>query len=235
MEHLHDLQSVEGQRHARYADLVPTWLLHGYIRVLLDAFTAAIAMIDAYALRFDFHIEPKMQHSMWTWLCVVVIVRPLSLHLHPRRIQPTWRFFDIRDALRLALRSLPVTIALLLVRWCIPGVPIVPYSVLILEFSSFLILASAVRLTRRLAYEAAFRPADRPRALIVGAEKTLATAVHHLHGCKEAHVIGLVSEDERLARANTWRTRCSALRNGSYGQPFWCGTVSRLSFSRARI
>jgi len=202
VEHLHDLQSVDGQRHARYADLIPTWLLHGYIRVLLDAFTAAIAMIDAYALRFDFHIEPKMQHSMWTWLCVVVIVRPLSLHLSPGGYQATWRFFDIRDALRLALRSLPVTIALLLVRWCIPGVPIVPYSVLILEFSSFLILASAVRLTRRLAYEAAFRPADRPRALIVGSEKTLATAVHHLHGCKEAHVIGLVSEDERLAGAN---------------------------------
>jgi FlaA1/EpsC-like NDP-sugar epimerase len=168
VEHLHELQAVTDQKRERRGDLIPSWLLHGYVRILLDALTAAIAMIDAYALRFDFHIEPKMQHSMWTWLCVVVILRPLSLHLTPGGYQATWRFFDIRDALRLALRSLPVTVFLLLVRWSIPGVPVVPYSVLILEFSSFLILASAVRLTRRLAYEAVSRPTERPRALIVG-------------------------------------------------------------------
>ena len=202
MEHLHELQAVTDQKRERRGDLIPSWLLHGYVRILLDALTAAIAMIDAYALRFDFHIEPKMQHSMWTWLCVVVILRPLSLHLTPGGYQATWRFFDIRDSLRLALRSLPVTVFLLLVRWSIPGVPVVPYSVLILEFSSFLILASAVRLTRRLAYEAVSRPTERPRALIVGCETTLATAVHHLHGCREAQVIGLVSEDQRLAGAN---------------------------------
>jgi len=206
VEYLHKLQSVNDsvndQERERYADLIPSWLLHGYVRILLDALTAALAMVDAYALRFDFHIEPKMQHSMWTWLCVVVVLRPLSLHFTPGGYRATWRFFDIRDALRLALRSLPVTIFLLLVRWSIPGVPIVPYSVLILEFSSFLILASAVRLTRRLAYESVSRPTQRPRALIVGCETTLATAVRHLHGCKEAQVIGLVSEDERLAGAN---------------------------------
>ena len=151
MEHLHKLQAVTARRRERYRTLIPTWLLHGYVRVLLDGFTAAIAMITAYALRFDFHIEPKMQRSMWTWLCVVAVLRPLSLHLTRDGYQATWRFFDIRDALNLALRSLPVTIFLLLVRWSIPGVPIVPYSVLILEFSTFLILASALRLTRRLA------------------------------------------------------------------------------------
>src|SRR5271167_4984044 len=164
VEYLHKLQSVNDsvndQERERYADLIPSWLLHGYVRILLDALTAALAMVDAYALRFDFHIEPKMQHSMWTWLCVVVVLRPLSLHLTRDGYQSTWRFFDIRDALRLALRSLPVTIALLLVRWCIPGVPIVPYSVLILEFSSFLILASALRVTRLLANEAARLPSQ---------------------------------------------------------------------------
>lgn len=198
MEHLHKLQAVTARRRERYTTLIPTWLLHGYVRVLLDGFTAAIAMITAYALRFDFHIEPKMQRSMWTWLCVVGVLRPLSLHLTRDGYQATWRFFDIRDGLALALRSLPVTIFLLLVRWSIPGVPIVPYSVLILEFSTFLILASALRVTRRLVNETVDRPSTRPRALIVGCETTLATAVHHLHTCKEAQIIGLVSEDKRL-------------------------------------
>jgi FlaA1/EpsC-like NDP-sugar epimerase len=201
LEPLPESRSVNDEGPQRDASLIPSWLLHGYVRVLLDSITAALAMIDAYALRFDFHIEPKMQHSMWTWLCVVVVLRPLSLHLTRSGYQATWRFFDIRDALTLALRSLPVTIFLLLVRWCIPGVPIVPYSVLILEFSSFLILASAVRLTRRLAHDAVYRPSECPRALIVGCGTTLATAVHHLHGCKEARVIGMLSEDRRLIGA----------------------------------
>jgi FlaA1/EpsC-like NDP-sugar epimerase len=198
VKHLLRLQAVTDRRRERYIDLVPTWLLHGYVRVLLDGLTAAIAMINAYALRFDFHIEPKMQRSMWTWLCVVAVLRPLSLHLSRDGYQATWRFFDVRDGLALALRSLPVTIFLLLVRWCVPGVPIVPYSVLILEFTTFLVLASALRLTRRLANEAGRLPSQRPRALIVGCETTLATAVHHFHTCKEAQVIGLVSENERL-------------------------------------
>lgn len=187
---------------ASNVDLIPTWLYHGYIRVLLDGLTAALAMIDAYALRFDFHIEPKMRHSMWTWLCVVAILRPLSLYISKDGYHATWRFFDIRDGLTLALRSLPVTIFLLLIRWGIPGVPVVPYTVLILEFSSFLILASALRILRRLAHEAGYRSTVRPRALIVGRETTLASAVRHLHPYKEARIIGLISEDERLTGAN---------------------------------
>ena len=193
-----DPQSKENKADAGQAELIPRWLLRGYVRVLLDALTAAIAMIDAYALRFDFHIEPKMRHSMWTWLCVVVILRPLSLYVTRDGYQPTWRFFDVRDALALAMRSLPVTLFLLLIRWSIPGVPVVPYSVLILEYSSFITLASALRIARRLANEAVFRPSDRPRALIVGCEKTLASAIHHFHTCKEALVVGLLSEDQRL-------------------------------------
>lgn len=202
MEHLHKLQAVTDRGRERYADLIPAWIFHGYIRIILDGLTAAMAMIDAYVLRFDFHIEPKMQHSMWTWLCVVAVLRPLSIHVSREGYRSTWRFFDVWDGLVLALRSLPVTLLLLLVRWCVPHVPIVPYSILILEFGIFVIFASAMRLARRLINEAAYSPLERPRALIVGSEMTLATAVHHFHACKEAQVIGLVSEDARLAGAN---------------------------------
>jgi FlaA1/EpsC-like NDP-sugar epimerase len=185
-------------RLGRKRDFVPSWLLHGYVRVLLDGFTAAIAMVNAYALRFDFEIPAKMQRSMWTWLCVVAILRPLSLHLTRDGYRVTWRFFDVRDGVELALRSLPVTLLLLLVRLFVPGVPVVPYSVLILEFSAFLILASTLRVTRRLTNEAAYHATTRPRALIVGCETTLATAVNHFQTAHEAHVVGLISEDERL-------------------------------------
>jgi FlaA1/EpsC-like NDP-sugar epimerase len=203
VEYSHKLLVVTDRRRERYANLIPSWVFHGYIRVILDGLTAAMAMIYAYVLRFDFHIEPKMQRSMWTWLCVVVVLRPLSIHLSREGYRSTWRFFDVRDGLVLALRSLPVTVLLLLVRWQEPkALPIVPYSVLILEFGIFLVFACTLRLTRRLINDAAHTPVDRPRALIVGSETTLATAVHHLHTSNEAHVLGLVSEDVRLAGAN---------------------------------
>jgi FlaA1/EpsC-like NDP-sugar epimerase len=185
----------EGQDSAR---ALPAWLFHGYVRVFLDGLTAAMAMFNAYALRFDFQIDPKTQHSMWTWLCAVIVLRPLSLHLTPKGYQTTWRFFDVQDGLMLVVRSLPVTILLLFLRWCLPRVPIVPYSVLILEFTTFITLACGARLLRRLIHESAHRPSERPRAIIVGNDKTLATAVHHLLSGKEAQVVGLVSEDERL-------------------------------------
>lgn len=198
MRQLHRLQAVTDRRRDAYANLIPAWVFHGYVRVILDGLTAAIAMIDAYALRFDFHIASKMQQSMWTWVCVVAILRPLSLYVTRGGYHSVWRFFGVRDALALGLRSLPVTVLLLLVRWCIPGVPVVPYSILILEFGIFLVFASILRVTRRLAHEAVYHPSECPRALIVGGETTLATAAHHLQTFKEAKVIGLVSEDERL-------------------------------------
>jgi len=198
VERLHELKGVTDRQRAWYANLIPSWIFHGYVRVILDGVTAAIAMISAYMLRFDFDIPLKMRQSMWTWLCVVVALRPLALHVTRDGYHATWRFFAMRDGLALALRSIPVTVLLLLVRWWVPGVPVVPYSVLILEYITFLFLASGLRVTRRLAHEVVHSPSERPRALIVGCETTLATAIHHLQDCKEAQIIGLISEDPRL-------------------------------------
>jgi FlaA1/EpsC-like NDP-sugar epimerase len=198
VEQLGQLPDETDRSREHYVDPIPEWLLQGYIRVLLDGLTAAIAMFIAYALRFDFHVEPSMQRSMWGWLCAVAVLRPLSLYVTRDGYQTIWRFFDVRDGVMLALRSLPVTILLLLVRWSVPGVPIVPYSVLILELSIFLILASGLRLMRRSTYESGHHRSEGPRALIVGCETTLVTAVNHLDSSKEVKIVGLVSEDERL-------------------------------------
>jgi len=198
VEHLRGTKARGVGRLEKYAKLIPAWIFHRNVQTLLDALTAAIAMIDAYALRFDFDIPPKMQHSMWIWLCVLTFLRPLSLRLTRSGYQSTWRFFNVGDGLRLALRSVPVTIFLLLMRWLVPGIPVVPYSVLIMEFIIFLGFASGLRVTRRLAHEAIYKAAPRPRALIVGNETTLATSVGYLRSWREAQVIGLVSEDNRL-------------------------------------
>jgi FlaA1/EpsC-like NDP-sugar epimerase len=154
-------------------------------------------MVYAYALRFDFHVPADMRRGLWTWLCVVVILRPLTLVLMDG-YNATWRFFDLRDSVSLILRSLPLTVVLLLVRTFLPNLPIIPYSVLILEFGLFLTFAGILRVTRRLTHELVHAPTQRARALVVGNEATLAATVHHVRSCREAHIIGLLSEDERL-------------------------------------
>jgi len=212
VEHLRGTKARGVGRLEKYAKLIPPWIFHRNVQTLLDALTAAIAMIAAYALRFDFDIPPKMQHSMWIWLCVLTFLRPLSLRLTRSGYQSTWRFFNVGDGLRLALRSVPVTIFLLLMRWLVPGIPVVPYSVLIMEFIVFLGFASGLRVTRRLAHEAIYKAAPRPRALIVGNETTLATSVGYLRSWREAQVIGLVSEDNRLIGIHIAGLRCWAIR-----------------------
>ena len=198
MKDLHGLTAVNDNTGKHSAIVLPSWIFHGYIRVLLDSLTAAASMLIAYILRFDLPVEPRLRQGMWTWMCVVAAMRPMALYLIPGAYQATWRFFDLQDGLMLALRSLPVTLILLLLRLSVPGVPLVPYSILILELSTFLTLASGLRVIRRLTHESTPHRNERPRALIVGDEATLAAAVHHIHTCKEVQIVGLVSEDKYL-------------------------------------
>ena len=147
MGHLQRSGVVKGQKRAGYASRIPDWIFHRHVQLLLDALTAAFALIYAYALRFDFHIPVPMRRGMWIWMCVVAIMRPLTLLLL-RGYRGTWRFFDIRDGLYLAMRSLPVTVALLLVRAFALKAPVIPYSVLILEFGIFLMFAAVFRVIK---------------------------------------------------------------------------------------
>lgn len=188
---------VQSREQTKPHTRIPKWVFHRYVQVFADAVTAAFALVYAYALRFDFHVPADMHRGLWTWLCVVAILRPLTLVLM-HGYNATWRFFDLRDSLSLILRSLPLTVALLLVRTFLHNLPVIPYSVLILEFGIFLTFAGMLRVTRRLTHELVHAPTQRARALVVGNEATLAATVRHVRSCKEAHIIGLLSEDERL-------------------------------------
>ncbi len=173
------------------------WIFHRNVQILLDVITAAIALIYAYVLRFDFRIPATQRGTIWIWLCVLAFGRP-AVFLVTRGYNAIWRFFDVGDALHLALRSLPITLVLLITRAFIHKPPVIPYSVLILEFGIFVGCASGLRMIRRLGYEWPNRKSGKPRALIVGNEATLAAAVRHLQACGEARIVGLLSEEPRL-------------------------------------
>jgi FlaA1/EpsC-like NDP-sugar epimerase len=173
------------------------WIFHRNVQIALDGVTAAIALIVAYELRFDFQIPLIQRGTMWMWIYMFVILRPATL-LFTRGYRGTWRFFNLGDALYLALRSLPVTMVVLLTRAFIHRYVVIPYSILIIEFGVFVVLAGGLRIIRRLTHERLYRTLGKPRALIIGSETTLAPAVRHLQSCGEAHVVALVSENPKL-------------------------------------
>ena len=181
----------------KFPDFIPSWFYHRYIQILWDAWAAALALTWAYMLRFDFHVPASQRQGLFTWLFVIAIVRPLVMW-STRGYNVTWRFFDLRDAMRLAARAFPVTIALLLVRTIVHDIALIPYSVLILEFVLFLAIATSLRVARRYMHESVTCSSDRPRALIVGDQATLGDAIRHLQSHREAKAVGIVSEDATL-------------------------------------
>jgi FlaA1/EpsC-like NDP-sugar epimerase len=171
---------------------VPPWLLHRNVQMLLDSMVAATSLWIAYLLRFDFSIPSNQQRGMAGWLIVIAVARPATILLTDG-YKATWRFFAFRDAIRLAARSVPVSICLLLFRAAVHNGVAIPFSVLLMELLLFLCLASALRTARRYEHEFKNRVGSGPNPLIVGSEATLAGAVRHLRASGNTNILGLVT------------------------------------------
>ena len=166
-------------------------------QLLLDAGAAALAVLAAYSLRFDFEIPAPQRFGMWIWLIFIAVAHPAVLLL-TRGYNSTWRYFSFQDALRLAYRSLAVTSGLLIARILAHRVTVVPYSVLVLEFCLFLSFAGLLRVARRLGFESLSDNSSGTRTLIIGNGSALAGAVRHVQSDGNACIVGLVTEDVSL-------------------------------------
>jgi len=76
---------------------------------------AVFAVVCSYLLRFDFALAPVERKSTWVWMALLAIAHPGFAEL-VRCYQSTWRFFGLRDFLRLALSSVLVSIAVTVAR-----------------------------------------------------------------------------------------------------------------------
>src|SRR5580698_183280 len=168
---------------------IPPWLLHRNVQMLLDSIVAVTSLWIAYLLRFDFAIPPSQQRGLVGWLIVVAVARPGAIFL-TNGYKATWRFFAFLDAIRLAARSVPVSICLLLFRAAVHNGVAVPFSVLLMELLLFLWLASALRIARRYGHEFLNRVGGGTNTLVVGSEATLASAVRHLRSSGNMNILG---------------------------------------------
>ncbi len=179
---------------------VPRWLYNRWVQALLDGVVSLLAIWTAYGLRFEFHFAPASRYGLLLWAGVMPVARPLWLLLL-RAYDHTWRFFSARDAFRLALRALSLSAVILGLKLLLSGpLPLIPYSVLILDLGIYLSLAVLLRFLRRQVYHAsrATEATHQYRTLLIGSDKLLALALAHVCDQSDVNVVGLVSEDANL-------------------------------------
>jgi len=176
---------------------VPAWVFSRGVQLLLDGVIAAVAMILAFLLRFEFNIRPAEAHKIWLWIPIIALLRPLIL-LALNGYDAPWRFFHLRDQIRLLLHALPLSIALCATRLFARPPLTIPFSIVILEFGGFLVFASGMRVLRRISYHAV-RPAVRSlNTLLVGNDSFLASAIRHVELYGDVKLVGLITDEPLL-------------------------------------
>src|SRR5438067_2540975 len=183
------------------ASRVPEALIARGVQMALDSVLCAVALVVAYQLRFDGAVPAAYRQVMWTLLLLLPLVRPL-LMLALGAYDAIWRFFNIRDAAVFAISASPVSILLLMARFFLAprlGGTVVPASVVVIEFGLYMALGAAIRILRRVTWEAA-RPAEmrRYRALLVGREATLSEGVRQVASSREIELVGLLAPEAKL-------------------------------------
>jgi len=167
----------------------------------LDAAACAAALYVAFQLRFDGAVPLRQQGVMWFWLLLLPLLRPGATWVFGG-YDRIWRFFNLRDAVGLALISLPPTLLLLVVRYGLPREswePAIPGGVILMELLLFLALAAGMRALRRLTFEYSRRTASAgTRALVVGTADTLDAALRHVSSFPDVTVVGLLAPESKL-------------------------------------
>lgn len=175
-------------------DRVPSIFLSRWIQAALDACFTAAALVLAYQLRFDGAVPPQDQATMYRWLLILPVLRPVLMWLVGIYRIP-WRFFAFSDAARLTLGALLSTVILLIFRFA-PNASSFwasPISVIVMEVAIFLLFAISARALRRLATEESpFSTDNRTRLILVGSDNALPAALQQIFRHQNLECIGLL-------------------------------------------
>ena len=208
MSHLrsHNPLRSSSKRHAlakfveirkRIAPRIKPWLIRRPTQWILDGICGATAILLAYLFRFDFAIPQPEWLVALTWAGVLFVVTPVAFSIAGGR-RATWQFFGHRDFARLAIRALPISLVMILLRAFVSGRWLVPYSVAVMGYVLVLALVSCLRMTRRLEHELLLRQSGSERVLIVGTPPTLLGAIRQLQPLYGQGLIGIVIDDDSL-------------------------------------
>ncbi len=130
-------------------------LFSGPGQVAIDLTVFIFSWLSAYVARFEGLPEGSYLHQM-IWLLPFVIVARTLLFYGFSVYTIVWRYFSIRDALRLLRAAAPISVLFAAFRFAAPagaGFIKVPVGVIVVEFLAVMLCASGVRALRRLTAE----------------------------------------------------------------------------------
>jgi FlaA1/EpsC-like NDP-sugar epimerase len=184
----------------RAIERLPRPLFSRWVQIAVDALLAMTSLWLAWQLRFDFNVPLVYRIVMPASALLLAVARPVCLWA-VGAYKSIWRYFNLSDALAIALGAITPTAIMLVLRlgW-IHTHPkaVLPYTVITLEYGVFLLFAIGLHGLRRLLYEASLSISTPKRTLLIGSLEGLATAVLQISLQPGISVIGLLSPDVRL-------------------------------------
>lgn len=184
----------------RLIDGLPRWFFSPGLQLAIDTVLALLAVRLAFELRFDWNIPLSHQPILWAWTLLLPVLRPVTVRLFGGH-HVVWRYFGLHDALTLGIAALPCTLLMVVMRfgfyktfWWAQ----IPAGVILIELGAFLALAAGIRALRRFTYEASGGAGRRVRALVLGTEHSLASAVRQVGRFSGIHIVGLLAMEEHL-------------------------------------
>jgi FlaA1/EpsC-like NDP-sugar epimerase len=188
-------------RIAFFLDELPTMTWGRGLQLVLDGAITMLAVYIAFQLRFEFALPARYVGLMLVWMAILGVARPLAIFGFGG-YSSIWRYFNLRDAVGLAIHALPIS-GLLLVgrlvfssrtRWAA-----IPVSVILMELGMFIGMAFVVRGLRRALHEQALQVAPhRLRTVVVGNDHSIPGALRHVLSYPQFMVIGLLAEEDKL-------------------------------------
>jgi FlaA1/EpsC-like NDP-sugar epimerase len=182
--------------------------VHG-AQSIVDGAIVFLSLFIAYRVRYDGAFTPAhiLQFLFWAPILVpsrILLLRKLGIHRF------LWRFVCFSDAIAIARSILPVSAALLLVRWLYPeGAPLaywlrLPLGIIVPEFLLTLGGILAIRGICRVVHEHSDQASVhsgtcRKRVLLYGAGRAGVLLARELKGHCGIDIIGFIDDDEGKA------------------------------------
>jgi FlaA1/EpsC-like NDP-sugar epimerase len=178
---------------------LPRFVFRRYAQLLADGILSSFAIWFSYQLRFDFAVPENHRAVMWTWVLLLLFLRPLCL-LAMDGYRGTWKYFNFKDALTFTVGALPTTGLMLLLRLgsgTFFGIK-APLIVIVVDYTCFLLLGLAIRGLRRLLYQKSLSEGAHKRTLLVGTEIGLVTGLRQIEMFPDLVVTGLLTPEPKL-------------------------------------
>lgn len=183
---------------------LPAWVFRLHVQLLLDSATSIVAILASLLVRFEFQTW-RWAPQFLSWVAIIALARPLVLFASGG-YRCTWRHFHLGDGLKLATSASWVTLGLLVFRlfhsFGLP-LPVLPFSVIVLDLFLFVALAGSCRILRRLTHEAV-HPGNEPiyRALLITDDSSIAGAVRLVGPYADVQLVGIITDDQSMQGLN---------------------------------